>query len=92
MSEPDMFEGFSPAMVIAYIHSELGDDALREFLNMLIDPTDQQIIDACTSFLGTVTAHDIKRLREDVPPFADYADELADMGLEHVADIVMEGS
>jgi hypothetical protein len=90
MTEPEMFEGFSPAMVLAYIHAEMGDDALREFLAMASNPTDKQIVECCTPYMGTITAYDIEVMREQVFPWQEYADELADMGLEHVAYTVRQ--
>jgi hypothetical protein len=59
---------------------------------MLCNPTDEIIVEACTPFMGTVTPYDLQRLRRDVLPLADYAEELDAMGLEHVADIVMSTS
>ena len=84
----EFFEGFSGAMICAYIYQELGADSLRGFLNMLTNPTDEQIVEICTPHLGTVTAYDIKCARETVYPLEEYAAELREMGLERVADIV----
>jgi hypothetical protein len=86
----EFFAGFSPAMVIAYIHAEMGDDALREFLDLLENPTEKQRIEQCISMFGALIPHDLEVMRQQVIPWEEYAAELADMGLEHVAYTVRQ--
>jgi hypothetical protein len=88
IEERDYFEGFSPPMVLGYIHSEFGDDGLREFMHLLLNPTDAQIIERSTPHMGTVTPYDIRCAREMVYPLDEYAAELREMNLLDAADIV----
>jgi hypothetical protein len=90
---PDgMFEDYTPAMVLAFVFEQMGEEGLVEFLDRLCNPSDEMILREGPYWLGTVTPHDVERIKGRPEPLDRYEAELREMGLNAAADIVQQAA